>query len=291
MAAIAQAAESGQPVIKFIDGVPEEKANAVTRMVAAAAIIAAAEPAEGSSDDGDPLMLAFATLGAMPWSQRPEGPRTRSAQRHYPPVGLDRNEAQRALASTPKYPHVVLDGDGLDGNAIALVAAVMSALREAGIPDDDINGIPGEALSKDYNHVLRTITGMVTICWRNGRRRSSAPASASAGAKTPPTKDNLAVPPTQSVQPFVPIVYDRWEPPRLDEFLRQLRPHQGIPSGRRKAASKKILRVVSLDDLGDAAAMRLGCWHTARTPGGCTCAGWSSMKLARYGACLSASCG
>ncbi len=127
----------------------------------AAASHAAIEP-----PDGDPLMTAFMELGGTPWSQRPVRPGKRSPRRHYRPLGLDREEALRASAGAPKYPHVMLDGDDLDGNALAMVAAVMSAMREADIPDEEVDAVAGEALSSDYTHVLKTLIGLITIRWR-----------------------------------------------------------------------------------------------------------------------------
>ena len=116
--------------------------------------------------DGDPLMNAFMKLNATPWSSGTSRPGRKSPRRHYRPMGLDREEAMRASAGAPKYPHLVLDGDDLDGNALAMVAAVTSAMREADIPDEEVDAVAGEALSSDYTHVLRTLTGLVTIRWR-----------------------------------------------------------------------------------------------------------------------------
>ena len=168
LADLTRAAASGRPPVAFRYDVPEEKAAAVTRTVEAAVRIAeAASHAAIEPSDGDPLMTAFMELGGTPWSQRPARPGRKSPRRHYRPVGLDREEAMRASAGAPKYPHVVLDGDDLDGNALAMVAAVMSAMREADIPDEKVDAVAGEALSKDYTHVLRTLTGLVTIRWRD----------------------------------------------------------------------------------------------------------------------------
>ncbi len=111
-------------------------------------------------------MNALMELGATPWSQRPARPGRKSPRRHYRPLGLDREEALRASAGAPKYPHVVLDGDDLDGNALAMVAAVTSAMREADIPNEEVDAVAVEALSSDYAHVLKTLTGLITIRWR-----------------------------------------------------------------------------------------------------------------------------
>ncbi len=167
LADLTRAAASGRPLVAFRDDVPEEKAAAVTRMVEAAVRIAeAASHAAIEPPDGDPMMNALMELGATPWSQRPARPGRKSPRRHYRPVGLDREEALRASAGAPKYPHVVLDGDDLDGNALAMVAAVTSAMREADIPNEEVDAVAVEALSSDYAHVLKTLTGLITIRWR-----------------------------------------------------------------------------------------------------------------------------
>lgn len=253
-AAITQAVASGMPLVNFFDDVEEETANAVTKMVeAAAAIAATASPAGNDSVEGDPLMLAFAELGAIPWSQRPVRRPRSSLQRRHAPLTLDRKEAQLASKGTPKYPLVVLDGESLDGNAIALVAAVMSAMRDAGIPDEEVDTVPNEALSKDYSHVLQTITGLVTIRWQSKSRHIEIRASGDASAQASVNKMGAAEPSTSSPNPFVSVMYDRWEPPSLQAFLDDLQPEKRGHAICQNAASKEVLSVISLDDVDDAA--------------------------------------
>jgi hypothetical protein len=153
MAAIAQAIEYRRPLVKFVDGVPEGQANAVMRMVEAAAAIATANPPNDSDFvDGDPLMLAFAELGAVPWSEQ-------------------------ASMATPRCSQTSNEG------------------------------------------------------------------------KSPKTLK-------QSVQPFLPAMYDRWEPPSLQEFLNQLQPQERERSTCGDTAPKETLRVGNLDDLEDGALAR-----------------------------------
>lgn len=153
MAAISQAVESGRPLAKFFGDVSEQKANAVTRMVEAAAAIATATPPhESSSADGDPLMLAFAELGAVPWSEQ-------------------------ASETTPTCSQISSEGE------------------------------------------------------------------------FPKTLE-------RSVQPFLPAMYDRWEPPSHQRFLNDLQPQHRERSTCGDTAPKDTLRVGNLDDLDDGALAR-----------------------------------
>ena len=59
-----------------------------------------------------------------------------------------------------KYPHVKLDilpDDGSDDyrlNSLAVVGAVIRALRRAGVAPRDIDNYQLDALSGDYNHLM-----------------------------------------------------------------------------------------------------------------------------------------
>jgi hypothetical protein len=54
-----------------------------------------------------------------------------------------------------KFPHVSVKLIGEDGNAFSILARVSSAMREAGISEEDITIYANEATSGDYNHLLR----------------------------------------------------------------------------------------------------------------------------------------
>ena len=56
----------------------------------------------------------------------------------------------------PKYPDVVLNVGAVNGNAFGVVGAVGSALRKAGVAPREIETFSADAMSGDYNHLLRT---------------------------------------------------------------------------------------------------------------------------------------
>lgn len=52
---------------------------------------------------------------------------------------------------------------GRDGNALAIVAAVKNGLKRAGATPDQVAEFVKEALSGDYNNVLRTAIEWVEV--------------------------------------------------------------------------------------------------------------------------------
>lgn len=64
---------------------------------------------------------------------------------------------------TIRFPAVRVRLTGRDGNALAIVAAVSRALREARVPGEDIDAFQAEALSGGYETVLRTALSWVTV--------------------------------------------------------------------------------------------------------------------------------
>jgi hypothetical protein len=56
-----------------------------------------------------------------------------------------------------KYPNVRVALLGEDENVFAIVERVQRALREAGVPADDIKAFTLEACSSDYYHLLETV--------------------------------------------------------------------------------------------------------------------------------------
>ena len=169
LAELTRAVPSGKPVGTLPDYIPRKRVAAVMPMVKNNIQVA-----DLTWDDAtelsveDQVVLAILEHRAMYSSQQALRSATKSPPRRDRPLGLDREEVQRASAGAPNYPHVVLDGDDLDGNALSLIGAVTSALREAGIPDDEVNAVFGKAIPGDYNHVLKTLTALVTIKWRGG---------------------------------------------------------------------------------------------------------------------------
>jgi hypothetical protein len=65
-------------------------------------------------------------------------------------------------STEPRLPQVVVQLTGTDGNAFAILARVIRALRDAGYPDDAV-AFHQEATSGDYDHLLRTCMAWVTV--------------------------------------------------------------------------------------------------------------------------------
>lgn len=59
-----------------------------------------------------------------------------------------------------KYPDVEVQLTGQDGNAFAVLGAVTAALRKAGVSKAERDQYMAEAMSGDYDDLLR-----VTMCW------------------------------------------------------------------------------------------------------------------------------
>lgn len=60
-----------------------------------------------------------------------------------------------------KYPNVQVRIIGTDGNGFMLVGKVRSALRDAGVPAEEIEAFTAEATSGNYDHLLQTILATV----------------------------------------------------------------------------------------------------------------------------------
>jgi hypothetical protein len=60
----------------------------------------------------------------------------------------------------PKYPNVTVRLVGEDGNAFAIMGRVISAMREAGVPQKEIAKYMKESMAGDYDHLL-----MVALRW------------------------------------------------------------------------------------------------------------------------------
>jgi hypothetical protein len=67
------------------------------------------------------------------------------------------------MAQDVKYPEIEVQLTGRDGNALCIVGYVRRALREAGVPREEIKQFQEEALSGDYNNVLQTAMRWVTV--------------------------------------------------------------------------------------------------------------------------------
>ena len=63
----------------------------------------------------------------------------------------------------PLLPDVKVKLTGTDGNAFAIMGAVMKAMRHAGVPKEWINEYQTEATSGDYDNLLRTSMKWVNV--------------------------------------------------------------------------------------------------------------------------------
>ena len=63
----------------------------------------------------------------------------------------------------PKYPTVVVQLTGEDGNAFAIMGAVARALREAGVPKAEVAKYMRESMRSDYDHLLVTALKWVDV--------------------------------------------------------------------------------------------------------------------------------
>ncbi len=62
-----------------------------------------------------------------------------------------------------KYPDIEVQLSGEDGNPMMIVSRVGSAMRRAGIPEDERKAFAKEALSGDYDHVIQTAMAWVNV--------------------------------------------------------------------------------------------------------------------------------
>lgn len=73
------------------------------------------------------------------------------------------DEPYNQETETPKFPDAVVQLTGQDGNAGNILALVNLGLWRAGASRAEINEFREEALSGDYNHLLRTAMKWVTV--------------------------------------------------------------------------------------------------------------------------------
>jgi len=61
-----------------------------------------------------------------------------------------------------RYPEIQVQLVGLDGNAFSIMGRVMSALKEAGVPKEEVDEYYAESTSGDYDHLLQTAVRWVS---------------------------------------------------------------------------------------------------------------------------------
>ena len=65
--------------------------------------------------------------------------------------------------SEVKYPDIEVQLSGEDGNAFAVMGRVTRELRRAGLSEDEREAFREEAMSGNYDHLLRTCMKWVTV--------------------------------------------------------------------------------------------------------------------------------
>lgn len=65
--------------------------------------------------------------------------------------------------SEVKFPYVTVQLSGEDGNAFSIIGRVASALRKHGVPSEDVTQFTDEAMSGDYDNLLRTTMRWVNV--------------------------------------------------------------------------------------------------------------------------------
>jgi hypothetical protein len=67
------------------------------------------------------------------------------------------------IMSEPRYPDVVVQLTGNDGNAFTILATIQKALKRAGVEKSEIDAYFTDSTAGDYDHLLRTAMEWVTV--------------------------------------------------------------------------------------------------------------------------------
>lgn len=65
--------------------------------------------------------------------------------------------------SRPKFPDVIVRLTGTDGNAFSVLGRCQRAAEDADVPKPEIDAFLSEAMSGDYQHLLRTCGRYFTV--------------------------------------------------------------------------------------------------------------------------------
>ena len=63
----------------------------------------------------------------------------------------------------PKYPDITVRLTGQDGNAFAILGKVKKELQRAELAKEEVDAFMEEAMSGDYDHLLRTAMKWVDV--------------------------------------------------------------------------------------------------------------------------------
>lgn len=73
------------------------------------------------------------------------------------------NDSTTTPACGPRYPEVEVQLTGEDGNGFLIMSRVGVALRDAGVPRDEVDKYRQEASASDYQNLLATTARWVTV--------------------------------------------------------------------------------------------------------------------------------
>lgn len=76
-------------------------------------------------------------------------------------VGGDGTEVRGG--AEPRYPDIEVQLTGIDVNAFVIIGTVRRRLREAGVSREEIQQFCDEAMSGDYDYLLRTCMRWVAV--------------------------------------------------------------------------------------------------------------------------------
>ena len=62
-----------------------------------------------------------------------------------------------------KYPEIEVQLTGRDGNAFAVMGAVIDGLRQGGVSKEEINAYREDSMSGDYSHLLNVAMDWVNV--------------------------------------------------------------------------------------------------------------------------------
>jgi hypothetical protein len=79
------------------------------------------------------------------------------------PIPVPRGHPEYRAPKTAMYPNVGVQLSGQNGNAFAIVTAVVEALKAAGVDRDTVSQFRDEALASDYDELLSTCSEWVNV--------------------------------------------------------------------------------------------------------------------------------
>lgn len=79
------------------------------------------------------------------------------------PQQYEREIGRHIAGGGPVYPNITVRLSGTDGNAFAIIGAVKRAMQRQGASKEDVAAFQSEAMSGDYDNLLRTCLKWVEV--------------------------------------------------------------------------------------------------------------------------------